>query len=107
MDWMQYHATVVTHKPNLKETEMKTVTIKTPNFTRRIASITAEIRTIACIDDVDAEVIEKILQDALTEECRMLDGYYAEEYYNEIASSYVKGYTSGYDDGHSGSPYAV
>ena len=62
---------------------MEIGTIKTPNFTRRITKIIAEIRTIACIDDVGAEAIEKILQDELNEECRMLDSYYWEEYYNE------------------------
>ena len=91
---------------------MKTGTIKTPNFTRRIANIIAEIRTITYIDDVDAEVIEKILQDELTEECRMLDSYYWEEYYNEyyneISSArgiaHDDGHSDGYADGHSESP---
>ena len=38
-------------------------TIKTPDFTRLIA----EIRTRACIEDVDAEVIEEILLRELNE----------------------------------------
>ena len=88
-------------------------TIKTPNFTRRIAKIMAEIRTRGCINDVDAEAIEKILQDELIEECRMLDSYYWEEHYNnycnEISSvrtgaykaGYDEGYALGYTDGHS------
>lgn len=103
--------TIVTHysiEPNLKETEMNT--IKTPNFTRRITKIMVAIRTRACIDDVDAEAIEKILQDELIEECRMLDSYYWEEHYNnycnEISSvrtsAYEAGYDEGYADGHSG-----
>ena len=83
-------------------------TIKTPNFTRRIAKIMAAIRTRACIDDVDAEAIEKILQDELIEECRMLDSYYWEEHYNkycnEISSvrtgAYDAGHSDGYDDGY-------
>ena len=83
-------------------------TIKTPDFTRRIAKIIEEISTIACID-VDAEAIKKILQDELTEECSMLDSYYWEEHYNsycnEIASvrtgAYDAGYDEGYADGHS------
>ena len=83
---------------------MKTGTIKTPNFTRRIANIIAEIRTIACIDDVDAEAIEKILQDELNEECRMLDSYYWEEYYNtyrnEISSAQHRAYDEGHSDGY-------
>ena len=88
-DWLYYHATAVTavtavtHKPNLKETEMKTGTIKTPNFTHRITKIIEEMRTVACIEAVDAEVIEKILRDELNEYCRELDGYYAEEYKDE------------------------
>ena len=84
-------------------------TIKTPNFTRRIANIIAEFRTRACIDDFDAEVLEKILQGELTEACRMLDSYYWEEHYNnycnEISSvrngAYDAGYDEGYADGHS------
>ena len=82
-------------------------TITTPNFTRRIANIIAAMRTVAC--DVDVEAIEKILQDELTEECRMLDSYYWEEHYNnycnEISSvrdgAYEAGYDEGYADGHS------
>ena len=84
-------------------------TIPTPDFTRRIANIIAEMRTVACIADVDAEAIEKILQDELNEECSMLDSYYWEEHYNnycnEISSvrtgAYDAGYDEGYADGHS------
>ena len=80
-------------------------TIKTPNFTRRITNIIAEIRTVACIDDIDAEAIEKILQDELNEECRMLDSYYWEEYYNmycnEISSARTGAYDAGFADGQS------
>ena len=90
-------------------------TIMTPDFIGRIAKIIAEVRTIACIDDVAAEAIEKILQDELTEECRMLDSYYWEEHYNkycnEISSvrtgAYDAGYDEGYADGHSESHSAV
>ena len=57
-------------------------TIKTPNFTSSISRIIADVRDRTCIDDVDADVIEKILQDALNEQCVMLDEYYREEYYN-------------------------
>ena len=84
-------------------------TITTPDSTRRIANIIAAMRTVACINDVDAEAIEKIVQDELNEECRMLDSYYWEEHYNsycnEIASvrtgAYAAGYDEGYADGHS------
>ena len=84
--------TIVTQqKPNLKETEMKTKTIKTPNFMGKAAKIVEEIRNSICIDDVDAEVLKEILQDELNEYCRMLDGYYAEEYYNnQCAASCVR-----------------
>ena len=90
-------------------------TITTPNFTVSIAKIIAEIRTVACINDVDAEAIEKIVQDELNEECRMLDNYYWVEYHNkycnEISSvrtgAYEAGYGEGYDDGYAKSHYAV
>ena len=88
---------------------MQIDTIKTPNFTGKIAEIIAEVRTRTCIDDVDAEVLAEILQDKLNEECRMLDGYYCEEYHNELTSAkhhaydegHYDGYNVGYDVGHS------
>ena len=94
---------------------MKTKTIKTPNFMGKAAKIVEEIQTKTCIDDVNAGIIEKILQDELNEYCRMLDGYYAEEYYNAITSAqhraydegHSDGYSLGYDDGHSESHSAV
>ena len=98
---------------------MKTETIMTPKFTGRIAKIIAEIRTIACIDDVDAEAIEKILQDALKEYYAELDRYYAEECYIAISSArsiaydeghsdgYADGYDVGYDDCHAKNHSAV
>ena len=83
---------------------MKIGTIKTPNFTHRITKIIEEMRTVACIEAVDAEVIEKILQDELNEECRMLDSYYWEEYYNtyrnEISSAQHRAYDEGHSDGY-------
>ena len=90
-------------------------TITTPDFMGRIAKIIAEVRNRACIDDVDAEAIEKILQDELTEECRMLDSYYWEEhhnkYCNEISSvrngAYEAGYDEGYEVGYDAGQYAV
>ena len=71
-------------------------TITTPNFSSKVANTIAEIRTKTCIDDVDAEVIKDILQDMLIEECRMLAGYYEEEYLNALSSARSKAY-----DGHS------
>ena len=80
---------------------MKTNEIKTPSFKNMTARVIAKIRTITSIAGVDAEVIEKILQDELEEECRMLDCYYCEEYYNELYSA------NSADDGHSESHSAV
>ena len=57
-------------------------TITTPNFMARTAKIMEEVRNRTCIDDVDAEVIQEILQDSLNEYLIMLNEYYAEEYYN-------------------------
>ena len=90
-------------------------TITTPNFMSGAAKIMAEIRNRAHINDVDAEVIEKILQDELNERCRMLDSYYWEEYHNkycnEISSvrngAYEAGYDEGYADGHAKNHSAV
>ena len=85
---------------------MKTGTITTPNFRDITAKIIAEIRARTCIDD-DAEVLEAMLKDELTEYCRMLDGYYEEEYFNAISSVYDEGYDEGYYDGRSESHSAV
>ena len=75
-----------------------------PDFINSTAKIIAEIRTRACIDDVDAEVIKEMLQDALDEECRVLDSYYWEEHYNnycnEISSVRTGAYDAGYDEGY-------
>ena len=83
---------------------MKNETIVTPNFTGSIARTIAKIRASTCIDDVDAEVIEELLQDELNEYCMMLNGYYEEEYYNAISrarnSAYDDGYDVGYDNGY-------
>ena len=74
------------------------------DFLESTAKIMAEIRTRACIDDVDAEAIEKILQDELTEYYTLLNGYYEEEYYIAISSArskaYDDGHSDGYDDGY-------
>ena len=61
-------------------------TIKTPSFMNITAKIIAEVRNRTYINDVDAEALEKIVQDELLEECRMLDCYYWEEYYNEYCN---------------------
>lgn len=75
-------------------------TITTPNFMGKAEKIIAEVRNRTCIDDVDAEAIKELLQDALNEYCRMLDGYYEEEYYNALNTARNSAYDAGYDDGY-------
>ena len=67
----------------------------------KAAKIVKEIQTKTCIDGVDAEVIEKILQDELNEYCRMLEGYYAEEYAEEYSNAITSAQHRAYDEGHS------
>ena len=82
---------------------METQPIKTPNFTRLIT----DVRNSTFIDEVHAEALERLLQ----EHCRMLDGYYAEAYYNALdsvrGSAYESGYSNGYEDGYSDGYSAV
>ena len=90
---------------------MKHETIPTPDFMGRIAKILAEIRNRTCIDEIEAEIIEELLQDSLNEYCTLLNEYYAEEYYIAItcaehrayddghSDGYADGYDVGYDDG--------
>ena len=73
-----------------------------PDFMDRIEKIIAEMRTSTCIDDVDAEIIEKILQDALNEYYDALNKYYD----GDIDNAYEEGYALGYDDGYAGGYYA-
>ena len=83
---------------------MNTKTINTPNFTGRAVEIIAEILARTCVDKIDAEVIEEIVQASLNEYYMMLNGYYEEEYYNALNtvrnSAYESGYESGYDAGY-------
>ena len=72
----------------------------TPNFMGIAAKIIAQVRTRTCVDKIDTEVIKEILQDELDEYCRMLYGYYEEEYDTAISSAYDEGYALGYDDGY-------
>ena len=82
---------------------METQPIKTPNFTRLIA----EVRAKTFIDEVHADALEKLLQ----EHCRMLEGYYIEEYLKALDSArsraYGAGYSTGYSDGYSDGYSAV
>ncbi len=70
------------------------------DFMVKIANILAEVRARTCIDELDAEVIEAILQDSLNEYFVMLDGYYEEEYYNAISSARSRAYDDGHSDGY-------
>ncbi len=65
-----------------------------PDFMSRIAKIVEEVRTIACIDDVDVKILEELLQDELYEYAEELDEYYEEEYYIAISSARSKARTS-------------
>ena len=79
---------------------MKTETIPTPDFMGRIAKIIEDVRARTCIDKIDAEVIEAILQDSLNEYSIMLNGYYEEEYYIAISRARSKAYDDGHFDGY-------
>ena len=76
-----------------------------PDYMERTAKIIEEILIQTCIDKLDTKVIEDILKDELNEYCSMLDGHYAEEYYNVISIAYDEGHSEGYDEGHSGGYY--
>ena len=79
-------------------------TITPPNFMGKTEKIIAEILARTCVDKIDAEVIEEIVQASLNEYCMMLNGYYEEEYYNALNtvrnSAYDSGYDAGYDVGY-------
>ena len=78
---------------------MKTIT--TPDFMGRIAKIVEEVSARACVDKIDTEVIEAILQASLNEYCTMVDEYYEEEYYIAITSAQHRAYDEGHSDGYS------
>ena len=59
------------------------------DFMERTAKIIAEIRARTCIDEINIEVLEKILQDELY------------GYYDELDECYDDGYEDGYTAGHS------
>ena len=70
-----------------------------PDFKDITAKIIAEVHIRTCIDKIDTEVLEDILQDELF------------EYHNEVLTygrnigyedGYEEGYSLGYDEGHSG-----
>ena len=88
-------------------------TITTPNFSGKITKVIAEIQVQTCIDEVEAEIIKELLQDALNEHAAALNEYYDEEHYIAVSRAqhraydeghsdgYYDGYDDGYDDGRS------
>ena len=60
------------------------------DFKDSAAKIIAEIRNQTCIDEIDTEALEYILQDELI------------KYHNEV---FTYGHSIGYDDGHSDGYY--
>ena len=63
-----------------------------PDFMDRIAKIIAEVHNRTCIDKIDTEVLEYILQKELI------------EYHNEAYTyGHTTGYDAGYTDGHESS----
>ncbi len=67
------------------------------NFMDKTANIMEEVLARTCIGNVDAEIIEELLQKALDE----LAGYYEEECYVAIASARSRAYDDGHSDGYS------
>ena len=85
---------------------METKTIATPKFTKSIEKIITEISVITDIDEVHAEVIEKLLQDELRAYYAELEDYYVaissarnEAYYEGHSDGYARGYDVGRDEG--------
>ena len=70
-------------------------TITPPNFKSRAVNIVEEIRTRTCINEIDTEVIKKLLQDALEEEYY---NNYHDGYYEGHDAGYALGYDSAYND---------
>ena len=70
------------------------------DFMDRAAKIIEEVLARTCIDKIDAEAIERILQDALNEYYSMVDEYYDEECYIAISSARSKAYDDGHSDGY-------
>ena len=66
-----------------------------PDFMVRSAKIIAEIRTRTCIDTIDTEVLEEILQYELNEYYYELN----ECYDDKLNECYDEGYDEGYSEG--------
>ena len=80
-----------------------------PYFMDITAKIIAEVRNRTCIDTIDTEVLEEILQYELNEYYYELDEYYINDFYNEVSRAHRTGYdegnSEGYSEGHSEGHY--
>ena len=83
------------------------------DFSDSIAKLVAQVRNRTCINKIEAEVLEDILNDALIKYHNEIltyghsigydDGYTASKSILEgdVDSAYREGYASGYEDGYS------
>ena len=71
-----------------------------PYFMDITAKIIAEVRARTCIDIIDTEVLEEILQYELNEYYYELDEYYINDVYNEVSRAHRTSYDGGYDAGY-------
>ena len=79
-----------------------------PDFKATIANIIAELHTVTCIDKIDTEVLEDILQGALIEYHNEVFTYACNMGYDGgFDDGYDVGYDNGFYDGHSESHSAV
>ena len=71
-----------------------------PYFMDITAKIIAEVRNRTCIDTIDTEVLEEILQYELNEYYYELDEYYINDFYNEVSRAHRTGYDEGHYEGY-------
>ena len=71
-----------------------------PDFMDRTAKIIAEVRTRTCIDKIDTEVLEEILQEELNKYYDELNEYYDDVYAEGRSDGYALGYADGRSDGY-------
>ena len=69
------------------------------DFLVKTAKIIEEVRARTCIDKIDTEVLEEILQDALSEYCDALHECYDYGYEDGTAMGYRDGYADGRESG--------
>ena len=73
-----------------------------PDFMNVIAKIIADVHDRTCIDNVDTEVLEEILQGAL----KAYDDEQKEYYFDDgYELGYSEGYENGFSDGYSDGYY--